>query len=477
MSSPLGASLAQPMVPMVPAGGGFMIPDAVKVPETVPEDIAGERGTTPASQESSRAPTPALQPAPEPEPAAEYEPDPAAEPVPVPEHVPEPVPEPEPVPTMATGTVEDPEGTAFFDRADDEGFGYHAPPSPPAIAAPPTASDDLSASAANVGMSHAVQYGDEPPPSPPLKPPVDVSSLVPPPPAATAASRPDPPHLPPPPTRFGSAGVDDDADEWESVPDGEEEPDPALSDPALSDPALSDPALSDQPPAYPAPGSFFVPSPAGGVQGGAHPGLHDAGFDPLNDPLNDPLKTNNAGAATTAEADAAYDYGDVAASVASQPEPAAPESGGMLFDAVLETNSKKEGYYDERGEWIEGPFPGGFYDASGAWRRGYYDEAGAFHPGYVDSNGEWVAAGEVPAGFYDENGEWTDGPFPGGFVDASGAFRHGYYTERGEFVEGFYDESGGWVSGQPGGTTGGKVGNSEEKWGDVDEGEMTDIAL
>ena len=55
--------------------------------------------------------------------------------------------------------------------------------------------------------------------------------------------------------------------------------------------------------------------------------------------------------------------------------------------------------------------------------------------------------------------------------------RDRYYTERGEFVEGFYDESGGWVSGQPGGTTGGKVGNSQEKWGDVDEGEMTDIAL
>ena len=202
----------------------------------------------------------------------------------------------------------------------------------------------------------------------------------------------------------------------------------------------------------------------------------------MNDPLNDPLKTNNAGAATTAEADAAYDYGDVAASVASQPEPAAPESGGMLFDAVLETNSKKEGYYDERGEWIEGQFPGGFYDENGVFTRGYYDQAGAFHPGYVDANGEWVAAGEVPAGFYDENGEWTDGPFPGGFVDASGAFRHGYYTELGEFVEGFYDTSGNWVSGQPpSGPTGeggiGPTGSLEEKWGDVDEGEMTDIAL
>ena len=85
----------------------------------------------------------------------------------------------------------------------------------------------------------------------------------------------------------------------------------------------------------------------------------------------------------------------------------------MLFDAVLETNSKKEGYYDERGEWIEGPFPGGFYDASGAWRRGYYDEAGAFHPGYVDSNGEWVAAGDRPAGFYNEMGEWTPDRSPG----------------------------------------------------------------
>ena len=72
---------------------------------------------------------------------------------------------------------------------------------------------------------------------------------------------------------------------------------------------------------------------------------------------------------------------------------AVPESGGMVFDAVLETSSKQEGYYDETGEWIEGPFPGGFYDGDGVFRRGYYDQAGTFHPGYVDSNGEWVAAG------------------------------------------------------------------------------------
>ena len=57
-----------------------MIPDAVKVPETVPEDVAGEQGTTPASRESSRAPTPALQPEPEPEPAAEREPIPPRSP-------------------------------------------------------------------------------------------------------------------------------------------------------------------------------------------------------------------------------------------------------------------------------------------------------------------------------------------------------------------------------------------------------------
>ena len=49
MPSPLGAGSPmqpmapmQPMVPMAPAGGGFMMPDTVKVPETVPEDIAGE---------------------------------------------------------------------------------------------------------------------------------------------------------------------------------------------------------------------------------------------------------------------------------------------------------------------------------------------------------------------------------------------------------------------------------------------------
>ena len=230
------------------------------------------------------------------------------------------------------------------------------------------------------------------------------------------------------------------------------------------------------------PGSFFVPSPAGGSRAGDPD--DDAGFDTLNDPGTNVNPANNAGAATTAEADAAYDYGDVAASVASHQPAGAPESGGMVFDAVLETSgSKKEGYYDERGEWIEGQFPGGFYDENGVFTRGYYDQAGAFHPGYVDANGEWVAAGDRPAGFYNEAGEWTHGPFPGGFVDAaSGAFRHGYYTERGEFVEGFYDTSGNWVSGQPpSGLTGeggiGPIGSLEEKWGDVDEGEMTDIAL
>ena len=159
------------------------------------------------------------------------------------------------------------------------------------------------------------------------------------------------------------------------------------------------------------PGSFFVPSPAGSRAGDPD---DDAGFDTLNDPGTNVNPANNAGAATTAEADAAYDYGDVAASVASHQPAGAPESGGMVFDAVLETSgSKKEGYYDERGEWIEGQFPGGFYDENGVFTRGYYDQAGAFHPGYVDANGEWVAAGDRPAGFYNEAGEWTHGPFPG----------------------------------------------------------------
>ena len=454
MPSPLGAGSPmqpmapmQPMVPMAPAGGGFMMPDAVKVPETVPEDIAGEQVTTPASREPSREPTPApLQPAAEPVPVAEPEPEPVPEAVPAPE--------PEPVPTMSMGQDLDPEGPAFFDRADDGGGGYHAPPSPPPIVAAP------------IGHAFDSEPASREPTPPPPPPPMDVASLVPPPRATTIASDQTPVPLPPPPTSF--AAREDDGDEWESVPDDETQPLGELDD---------HPAPVTEPHS---PNAFFVPSP-----------------DLNPDPSGESVGVYNAGAATTAEADAAYDYGDVAASVGLNSAVSGANghdtvaNTGMVFDAKLRDHTAEEtavthtqeGYYDASGTWINGTFPGGFHDANtGEWRRGYHDETGSFHAGYVDAaTGAWVST--APEGYYDASGTWHEGQFPGGFVDSNtGVFRHGYYAEDGKFTEGYFGADGAWVDGpHPGAGAsvhgGADTAGTEERWGDVDEGEMTDIAL
>jgi hypothetical protein len=215
------------------------------------------------------------------------------------------------------------------------------------------------------------------------------------------------------------------------------------------------------------------------------------------DPSGESVGVYNAGAATTAEADAAYDYGDVAASVGLNSAVSGANghdtvaNTGMVFDAKLRDHTAEEtavthtqeGYYDASGTWINGTFPGGFHDANtGEWRRGYHDETGSFHAGYVDAaTGAWVST--APEGYYDASGTWYEGQFPGGFVDSNtGVFRHGYYAEDGKFTEGYFGTDGAWVDGpHPGAGAsvhgGVDTAGTEERWGDVDEGEMTDIAL
>jgi hypothetical protein len=42
--------------------------------------------------------------------------------------------------------------------------------------------------------------------------------------------------------------------------------------------------------------------------------------------------------------------------------------------------------------YVEGVFPGGFYNERGEWVSGYYDERGNFNEGYYNQMGDWVGA-------------------------------------------------------------------------------------
>jgi hypothetical protein len=60
----------------------------------------------------------------------------------------------------------------------------------------------------------------------------------------------------------------------------------------------------------------------------------------------------------------------------------------------------------------------------------------------------WVS-GQPPVGYYNEKGEFVQGVYPGGVCNAAGEWACGYFTETGEFVEGFYNDSGEWMERQP----------------------------
>jgi COPII coat assembly protein SEC16 len=158
-----------------------------------------------------------------------------------------------------------------------------------------------------------------------------------------------------------------------------------------------------------------------------------------------------------------------------EPEPSRRQQG--------EQRQSGEGYWNARGEWQLGAFPGGFYDEStGAWKSGFYDSEGVFTEGYYDGEGVWKS-GQPPTGYWNERGEWTTGAFPGGYTDATRGWLCGYFTEGGEFVEGYYSRDGSWIAGQPehGGTFGddgvfvANEGASEGATGG--EGEMMDVPL
>jgi hypothetical protein len=155
---------------------------------------------------------------------------------------------------------------------------------------------------------------------------------------------------------------------------------------------------------------------------------------------------------------------------AAGPESAASTSSVPPAAAVSDHREPEpetsEGYWNARGEWQLGAFPGGFYDeTTGAWKSGFYDSEGVFTEGYYDDEGAWTP-GQPPTGYWNERGEWTTGAFPGGYADATRGWLRGYFTEDGAFVEGYYASDGSWIAGQPenGGATGG-------------EGEMMDVPL
>ena len=128
----------------------------------------------------------------------------------------------------------------------------------------------------------------------------------------------------------------------------------------------------------------------------------------------------------------------------------------------------KHGHFNEWGEWVEGPAPGGRFREDGTWEAGYYDKNGVWHtlpdgtgPGYVDANGNWVSLGggmsgsgpNGEMGHFNEKGEWCPGPAPGGRFRVDGTWEAGYYDKNGVWIPlpygsgpGYVDANGNWVS-------------------------------